>query len=148
MALKVFIQARTHTRTGYRSPGSRHHSQAFDCSSMCWGMLIRVTMSVRWNSDLQALHDHQRKTWKETNTKRLREEKKGICVFWEGLTTEAWYGKSVKCLNSQLCVPSLTLCVSSAMVDCVEVTWRVRFNETWGSVREVDTASLTYEEEE
>lgn len=35
----------THTRTGYRSPGSRHHSQAFDCSSMCWGMLIRVTMT-------------------------------------------------------------------------------------------------------
>lgn len=85
-----------HTRTGCRSPGSRHHSQAFDCSSMCRGMLMCVTLtrgaaanlwfeelmqerSVRWNSGLQGLHEEVMEG--ETNTRRLREKKGDLCLL-------------------------------------------------------------------
>lgn len=77
---------------------------------LVWFEELMQETSVRWNSDLQALHDHQRKRWKETNTE-TEGEKKETCVFWEGLTTEAWYGK-VWSVWTVSYVYLLSLCVS------------------------------------
>ncbi len=43
--LQPYTHTHTHTWTCNRSPENRHHSQASDRSSMCWGMLIHVIMT-------------------------------------------------------------------------------------------------------